>query len=540
MKRPESFAALQASGASDTGRVRTGNEDAFICDPGRGVFAVIDGVGGHAGGEVAAAIARRELELRLRRETGTIEDRLREAVAAANASILAEAMRVPALKSMACVLTAAVITGDGVVAAHVGDTRLYKLGPHGLRKLTRDHSPVGLLEDSGQISEDDAMGHPDRNQVFREVGTSPHQPTDPDFIEIVTEPLDADEALLLCSDGLTDLVPAAAIDAIVRAHAAEPFVAVSELIAAANRAGGKDNITAVLAARPMFGVAAVPAPEPGEGVAPVVATAPARSWPWAVAAFLAVFAFAGAAWWSTAKTSGSEILAAPASSPRVLRVSPQADADYATIAAALVAAQPGDTVEVGPGTYRESIVLRDGVVVRSHPRRAATLRRPPTMNGSWTAISASGIRAASVSGFVVAGSDSEALDYGVSALDANIEIDDLDISGAQGAAVRITGRSTPLLRSSRLHDNSGSALLVDGDSVPEILHNVIEGSLADARRPLIEVRAGARLALSGNILSSPHGVTVSGLSATDLTAMHKNNAVTVDAPVRRTRRGGRS
>ena len=178
MKKPEPMAALQAAGASDTGRVRTGNEDAFICDPGRGIFAVIDGVGGHAGGEVAAAIARRELELRLRRETGTIEDRLREAVASANASILAEAVRVPELTRMACVLTAAVLSGDRVVAAHVGDTRLYTLGRRGLRKLTRDHSPVGLLEDAGQISEDEAMRHPDRNQVFREVGTSPHQPTE--------------------------------------------------------------------------------------------------------------------------------------------------------------------------------------------------------------------------------------------------------------------------------------------------------------------------------------------------------------------------
>src|SRR5690606_1817187 len=96
--------------------------------------------------------------------------------------------RVPALAQMACVLTVAVVSQDTVVVGHVGDTRLYKLGPGGMRKLTHDHSPVGQLEDRGHLREEEAMRHPDRNQVFREVGTQPRQPTDPEFIEIATAP----------------------------------------------------------------------------------------------------------------------------------------------------------------------------------------------------------------------------------------------------------------------------------------------------------------------------------------------------------------
>ena len=106
---------------------------------------------------------------------------------------------------MACVLTAAVIRDGRAMVGHVGDTRLYKLRSGRIEKVTRDHSPVGEREDARELSELDAMQHPRRNEVYRDVGSEPHEPGDPDFIDIHEVPFEPDAALLLCSDGLTDL-----------------------------------------------------------------------------------------------------------------------------------------------------------------------------------------------------------------------------------------------------------------------------------------------------------------------------------------------
>ena len=547
MKTSDLPADLQASAVSDVGRVRATNEDSFICDPERGVFAVIDGMGGHAGGEVAAAIARRELELRLRRETGTVEDRIREAIAAANASILAEATRVPALTQMACVLTVAVITPSHVVVGHVGDTRMYRIGPTGMRKLTHDHSPVGLLEDSGELSENDAMQHPDRNQVFREVGTSPRQPTDPDFIEVITAPLAANEAVLLCSDGLTDLVAAATIERLVREHAADPFRAATELVKAANSAGGKDNVTAIVATRPLFAEAVGAAPaasasdsrrgredrpdrNPDATAVPAAvsstlsgALVSPRSWPWALAAFAAVGAFLFIAWWTTGRPTSLPTLAGFTTTPRVLRVSAEGNAEYRSIAAALAAAEPGDTIDVGPGTYAETITMREGVSLRSRPRRAAILQRPATFSGAWAAIRATNIRSGAISGFVVAATSDAPVDYGVLASNANVELDDLDVSGAHVAGVRIDGTSTLLLRSSHLAGRGAPALVIDGKATPEILYNVITSDAAGSAA--IHVEGGARAVIAGNIIEATRGGAVIGLSGGELADFHRENAI---------------
>ena len=95
------------------------------------------------------------------------------------------------------------------IVGHVGDTRLYKLRRGRIEKITRDHSPVGEREDARELSERDAMQHPRRNEVYRDVGSEPHEPGDPEFIDIHEIPFEPDAALLLCSDGLTDLVDSA-------------------------------------------------------------------------------------------------------------------------------------------------------------------------------------------------------------------------------------------------------------------------------------------------------------------------------------------
>ena len=244
--------ALRAAGDSHPGLQRTENEDRFHYDPARGIFLVVDGVGGHAAGEQAAETAVDMLRARLERETGPVDDRIREAITIANNEIHKRASLRPEWKGMGCVLTVAVVSNGGVTIGHVGDTRLYKLRQGEIVKVTRDHSPVGEREDAHELSEAQAMAHPRRNEVYRDVGAEPHEPSDAEFIDILQVPFEPDAALLLCSDGLTDTVSSATISQVVGAHAGQPYEVVRALIDAANDAGGKDNVTVVYAEGAQF------------------------------------------------------------------------------------------------------------------------------------------------------------------------------------------------------------------------------------------------------------------------------------------------
>src|ERR1039458_10289648 len=145
--------SLNCGAATDTGLVRERNEDRYWMDPARGAFLVVDGVGGQAAGERAAEIA----VAGIRAGVGGHDDRLswsvmspaarvREAIAAANNRIYAAARQNPELAGMACVLTLALVEGEQVTVGHVGDSRLYLIGPGAIRKVTSDHSPVGEEE----------------------------------------------------------------------------------------------------------------------------------------------------------------------------------------------------------------------------------------------------------------------------------------------------------------------------------------------------------------------------------------------------------
>ena len=114
---------LRCAGGSDAGRVRRNNEDAWHADPDRGIFLVVDGIGGQSAGEKAAEIAVERVKARLERQTGTTEQRIREAITMANNEIVRAARGNPEWHGMACVLTVAVLDGDEVVIGHVGDTR---------------------------------------------------------------------------------------------------------------------------------------------------------------------------------------------------------------------------------------------------------------------------------------------------------------------------------------------------------------------------------------------------------------------------------
>src|SRR6476660_348309 len=190
--------ALKAAGDSHPGLQRSANEDRCYCDAAHGIFIVVDGVGGQAAGEKAAETAVATVRARLERETGPVEDRVREAIALANNEVHRLASLRAEWQGMACVLTVAVATNGDVIVGHVGDTRLYKLRAGRMEKLTRDHSPVGEREDAGEVSELEAMQHPRRNEVYRDVGSERHEPDDAEFIDVFRQPFEQDAALLLC------------------------------------------------------------------------------------------------------------------------------------------------------------------------------------------------------------------------------------------------------------------------------------------------------------------------------------------------------
>lgn len=245
--------SLDCGAATDPGLVRDCNEDRYWIDPALGAFLVVDGVGGEAAGERAAEIAVSAI-----RETLTGAEllpagaRVREAIAAANNRIYAAAQKDPRLEGMACVLTLALVEGDRVTVGHVGDSRLYLIGQGAIRKVTSDHSPVGEEEDAGELSEEEAMDHPRRNEVFRDVGSCARSASEPGFIDVQHCDFARDLAMLVCSDGLSDHLTSRRIREIAERYAGDAEQTARNLVEAANQAGGRDNITAVFVAGPAF------------------------------------------------------------------------------------------------------------------------------------------------------------------------------------------------------------------------------------------------------------------------------------------------
>lgn len=248
-------------GLTDTGRVRENNEDTFIAERIQHdafvLACVIDGVGGYAYGEVAAAVAREAIldyfnsssgeMTTLDGDSADIASLLKECLIGANDRIWAEKQRDSEYDRMACVLTLALvdIETNQFFYAHVGDTRLYLLRDESLIKIAKDHSFVGFLEDTGRLSEAAAMRHPKRNEIDKALGFYPQIDTPDDYIETGQSPFLPSDLLLLCSDGLTDLVPKRELEAILTGEGSLAGT-VAELVAAANEKGGHDNITVVL------------------------------------------------------------------------------------------------------------------------------------------------------------------------------------------------------------------------------------------------------------------------------------------------------
>ena len=188
---------LRHGAASHVGLVRQQNEDSFVA--GGGVFAVCDGMGGARAGEVASEVACRFL-MEIVPEADSA--RLESTVAEANRAIFLKSVEDSSLAGMGTTLTALVTTGDGVLVAHVGDSRAYLWREGGMRQLTDDHSLVAELVRRGQLTPAQAAVHPHRSVITRALGTD--GVVKPDIFPISLEPGDR---LVICSDGLSGMVP---------------------------------------------------------------------------------------------------------------------------------------------------------------------------------------------------------------------------------------------------------------------------------------------------------------------------------------------
>jgi PPM family protein phosphatase len=223
---------------TDTGRQRRANEDAkFARSP---LFAVADGMGGAQAGEVASGVAIAALEPGLPEGPGSVEERLAGLVADANEQIHELSRSDDDHAGMGTTLTAAYVGERDVAIAHVGDSRLYCLRGERFERLTRDHSLVEELVQEGKLTPEEADEHPQRNIITRVLG--PERQVLVDHMSWRAQPGDV---YLICSDGLTSMVPEARVADILRA-ASGLRAAGQALVDAANDAGGRDNITVVL------------------------------------------------------------------------------------------------------------------------------------------------------------------------------------------------------------------------------------------------------------------------------------------------------
>lgn len=238
-------------GSSDVGRRRSTNEDELRYDDDLGLYAVADGMGGHAAGEVASRLAIETLLEAVEREARSTPPRdadaaarvLREAVAEANRRICDTIREHENLRGMGTTVVAMLRAGDEAVIGHVGDSRVYLLRDGELLRLTSDHSWVNEQVRLGLLSDEAAQRHPMRNIVTRALGSRSEV-----AVDVAAEPLRPRDLFVLCSDGLNTMLSDDEIkDTLIR-HARSPQAACDALIAAANDRGGEDNVTVIVVA----------------------------------------------------------------------------------------------------------------------------------------------------------------------------------------------------------------------------------------------------------------------------------------------------
>ncbi|HEU5199197.1 MAG TPA: Stp1/IreP family PP2C-type Ser/Thr phosphatase [Ktedonobacterales bacterium] len=269
---------LQAASQTDTGKVREHNEDYcyFQISSGteaRGIFIVADGMGGYQAGEVASKLAVDEIREVLNplfapstnhettalkpaaspdggaktkrlpesREVEKINERLKQAVTRANEVIVSYGKARKEARGLGSTVTVAVVLGTNAYIANVGDSRTYLLRQGELRPITKDHSLVARLVDAGHIKPEDVYDHPQRNLIYRSLGAG-HNNVE---VDVFYQSLEPGDMLLLCCDGLWEMVREAEVTRILSESASLETIC-QHLIDAANQGGGEDNITALV------------------------------------------------------------------------------------------------------------------------------------------------------------------------------------------------------------------------------------------------------------------------------------------------------
>ena len=241
---------------SDVGRKRKGNEDSLFVNPEQHLFVVADGMGGHAAGEIASKVAVDSINEFVCLTGGDEEitwpfgldenisydgNRLKTAIRYANRKVLEATKEKSEYEGMATTVAAVLLDGDTANLGHVGDSRVYLVRDGEITQLTSDHSWVNEQIQSGVISPDQARTHPLRNVVTRALGGKPDLQVD-----MQQHKAKAGDILLLCSDGLTTMIPDEDIVRVVREADGDVEKAAQALVASANAKGGEDNITVLL------------------------------------------------------------------------------------------------------------------------------------------------------------------------------------------------------------------------------------------------------------------------------------------------------
>jgi len=453
------------------------------------VFVVVDGMGGQAAGEKAADEAMAAIKRRLQEKTGEVERRIREAIWYANEEVMRLASTRDEWKGMGCVVTVAVIEDGDLFIGHVGDTRLYEIRDGSIRKVTHDHSPVGISEDAGEIGELEAMRHPRRNEVYRDIGSAKHELYDDGFIEFVRRPFYSDGALVLCSDGLSDMITADEIRACVEKFADDGRNAASELVNLANEKGGKDNVSVIVVTGEDFPTRAGFKPfgrEPDGKTAGAAEQRPeARRL--STPGFLrtAAFFLAGMAlgiallalvltFWPAGVEPPTSPPAETPESFALIRVGKGRSLD--TIQRGLLEAKAGDAIEVDPGVYEGPIELKDGVRVLAREPGTAIIEAEDYLANQSAAVRGQSLQSSSLEGFVIRGKKGRKLAMGIRLISCKAAILDTEVTDTYLIGLWLEGDSQASLVGNRIHDNSGKGLVVEGRSrvaLNEIEKNVV-------------------------------------------------------------------
>ncbi len=236
---------IEFIGKTDVGLTRANNEDIFVINNNAGFCLVADGMGGAAAGEMASQIFAQTADEIF---TGTLPSTEQKAIECvqttfrkANERILAHTAQYPEHQGMGCTAEVLAFTGSGFIIGHMGDSRTYRFRQGFLKQLTKDHSLVQDQIDQGLITEAQARSHSMRNVILRAVGVRPSP-----ALDTLRGPVFPGDIFLLCSDGLTDMIEDAEICQVLNLKG-DVAIKSEHLVDLAKRAGGKDNITVVLA-----------------------------------------------------------------------------------------------------------------------------------------------------------------------------------------------------------------------------------------------------------------------------------------------------